>query len=145
MVAAGSGVNGKTAIHSIFHMYFGSLEAFGQAFDPYMKGIARSQLELMGLASRRTQAILEVPSRLSRCRTPQDLLNEQVQYWRTAYEDYSDSMERVGEALASCLAPSFSFGLPPDEADSAHDYISFPETREHREPARHGPRRRKAA
>ncbi len=124
-------------------MYFSGLEALGQAYDPFTKGFARAQLEFMGLMSRRAQAYMEIPSRLSQCRTPQDLANEQMRFWRTAYEEYSDSLGRITEAMASLAMPSFGFGSDGGDAQSAHDYITFPETKE---PGRPGQaRERKAA
>jgi Phasin protein len=130
MVAAASRAqaNGKSPIQSIFQMYFGGLEAMGQAYDPFTKGIARAQLEAMGLMSRRAQAYMEIPARLSQCRTPQDLLNEQMRFWQTALEEYSESTRRITEAMASFAVPSFGFAQYGDAARSAHDYITFPET-----------------
>ncbi len=132
MVAAASRAqaNGKSPVHSLFSMYFSGLEAMGQAYDPFTKGIARAQLEFMGLMSRRAQAYMEVPGRLSQCRTPQDLANEQMRFWREAYEEYSDSFGRMTEAMASLAMPSFAFRPYGEEVDSAHDYITFPETKE---------------
>ena len=132
MVAAASRAqaNGKSPIHSVFQMYFSGLEAAGQAYDPFMKGFARAQLELLGLMNRRAQAYLEVPTRLSRCRTPQDVVDEQMRFWRTAFEDYSDSVGRVRDTLASFAMPPFGFQLPDDDAESARDYITLPETKE---------------
>lgn len=145
MVAAASRAqaNGKSPLNTAFQMYFGGLETFGQAYDPFMKSCARAQLECAGFFSRRAQAYLEVPHRLSQCRTPQDIANEQLRFWRDAFEDYSDSARRVTEALASMTLPSF--GAPPsdDEVASARDYITFPDTKEP-EPTR-GSRDRKAA
>jgi len=138
MVAAASRAqaNGKSPVHSFFHMYFSGLEAAGQAYDPYMKGLARAQLEFMGLMSRRAQACMEVPSRLSQCRTPQDVVNEQMQFWRTAFDEYSDSMGRISEAVASWATPSFGFASGTDEAENVRDYITFPEQKEERRSAR---------
>ena len=131
MVAATSRAqaNGKTPIHSFFNMYFGGLEAFGQAYDPFTKGFARAQLEFMGHLNRRAQAYLEVPNRLAQCRTPQDLVNEQVRLWRSAYEDYTASMGRVTEALSSLAMPHLALG---DEAGNGRDYIAFSEPEEQR-------------
>jgi hypothetical protein len=111
-------------------MYFSGLEAVGQAYDPFMKGFARAQLEILGLMSRSAQSCLEIPTRLSRCRTPQDLVDEQMRFWRTAFEDYSDSVGRVRDALASFAMAPFGFEPPDDEAESARDYLAFPETKE---------------
>jgi hypothetical protein len=121
-------------------MYFGGLEALAQAYDPLMKGLARTQLELIGLANRRVQAVLELPARFSQCRTPQDMANEQARFWRTAFEEYTEGFGRMTEAVAS-FVPTFGFS-PEGDAQSAHDYITFPETKE---PSRGSPRDRKAA
>ncbi len=140
MVAAASRAqaNGRSPINDYFQMYFSGLEAMGQASDPFTKGIARAQLEFMGLMSRRAQAYMEIPSRLSHCRTPQDLADEQMRFWRIAYEEYTDSTRRMTEAMASLAVPTFGFGEPRDDVRSARDYITFPETEE-------PPRERKAA
>ena len=145
MVAAAprAHANGKSPVHSIFHMYFSGLEAMGQTYDPFMTGVARAQLEVMGLMNRRAQAYMEIPTRLSQCRSPQDVANEQLRFWRTAYEEYVESMGRMTESMASFAVPSFGFGLPSDEAASAHDYITFPEPKEQGRP-RHGRERRAA-
>jgi len=131
MVAAASNAhaNGKSPVHSTFQMYFSGLEAFGQAYDPFLKGIARTQLEVMGFLNRRTRAYMETPARLSQCRTPQDVMNLQVGFWRAAYQDYTESMGRVANAMASLTVPNLG-ALTPDDAQNAHDYIAFPETKE---------------
>lgn len=141
MVAAASRAqaNGKSPIHSAFQMYFGGLEAFGHAYDPFLKSFARAQLEFTGLLNRRAQAYMEIPGRLSQCRNPQDLLNEQMRFWRIAYEEYAESTGRITTALASCALSPSAFG--DREPENKHDYIAFPETKE---PAR-GSRERKAA
>ena len=135
--------NGKSPVHSFLNMYFGGLEAMGHAYDPFTKNIARAQLEFMGLLSRRAQAYMEIPSRLSQCRTPQDFAGEQMRFWRTAYEEYVESMGRMTEAMASLATPSFGFGQFGDSEHSAHDYLSFPETEERGRPVH--PRERRAA
>ena len=141
MVAAASRAqaNGKSPIHSVFQMYFGGLEAFGQAYDPFLKSFARAQLEFTGLLNRRAQAYMEIPGRLSQCRNPQDLLNEQMRFWRIAFEEHAESTGRITTALASCALSPSAFGAR--EPENKHDYIAFPETKE---PAR-GSRERKAA
>ena len=130
MVAAASRAqaNGKSPIHSFLQMYFGGLEAFGQAYDPMLKGIARAQLEMTSLLSRRAQAYMEIPARLGQCRGPHDLLNEQMRFWRIAMEDYADSTGRITSALSSFAFPTLS--LDDEGAESAHDYIRFSEPSE---------------
>ncbi len=145
MVAAASRAqaNAKSPIQSFFHMYFSGLEAMGQAYDPFTKSIARAQLECAGLMTRRAQAYMEIPNRLSQCRTPQDLANEQMLFWRTAFEEYSESLGRITEAMASLGVPSFGFAQHSDTVRGAHDYITFPEAKEPERPGE--PRERRAA
>lgn len=140
--ASSSHANGKSpSINNPLQFYFGGLEALGQAYDPLFKGLARTQLEMLGFANRRAQAYMQLPQKAAQCRTPQDLMGMQAQFWRSAYEDYAESFGRVTRALASC-APNVA-ALSEEALNSAHDYIAFPETKE---PAASGrTRERKAA
>lgn len=143
MVAHNSPANGKTPAQSPFQFYFGGLEAFGQTYDPLMKGLARSQLEMLGFFNRRAQAYMQIPARAAQCRTPQDLANAQAQFWRSAYEDYTQSVGRVTNALAAC-APNLA-AMVSEEVRNAHDYIAFPDA-ESKDPGNGRPsRERKAA
>ncbi|NJR42357.1 MAG: phasin family protein, partial [Akkermansiaceae bacterium] len=87
--------SGVGPCQNMVQAYFGGLDAAAQGFEPVMKGMARMQLEMIGLASRRAQAYLEVSSRLAVVRTPQDLFSEQMRFWQTAFQQYSDSSRRV--------------------------------------------------
>lgn len=140
--APNSHANGKSPTHGAFQFAFGGLEALGQAYDPFFKGLARTQLELFGFWNRRAQAYMQMPTRLAQCRTPQDLVNAQTQFWRAAYEDYTDSAGRVTNALAACAMPNLA-SLVSEEARAAHDYIAFPDSKEPTNTGR--PRERKAA
>ncbi len=142
--APNSHANGKSPANSAFQFYFGGLEAFGQAYDPFLKGLARTQLEMLGYFNRRAQAYMQIPARAAQCRTPQDLMTAQTQFWRAAYEDYTQSAGRVTAAMAAC-APNLA-AFVSEEVRNAHDYIAFPDT-ETKEPAATGrsARDRKAA
>lgn len=142
MVANAPHANGKSPVTGAFQNYFAGLEAFGQAYDPFVKGIARTQLEMLGFFNRRAQAYMQVPARAAQCRTPQDFLNASTQFWRAAYEDYAESAGRITNALAACGVPNLA-AMMSDEAGNAHDYIAFPEAKE--QPAGARSRERKAA
>lgn len=102
--------------------YFSNLDSMSQNMSP-LKGIARSQLEMMGFFSRRMQAYMEFPARLQQCRTPQDLMNEQARFWQTAFEQYAESGRRMTEAWAQVgLMPGYN--QQPVRA-TARDYINF--------------------
>lgn len=105
-----------------FHAYFGSLETVAQSMSPF-KALARTQLEMMGFFSRRTQAYLEIPQRMQQCRTPHDLFNEQARFWHTAFEQYAESGRRMSEAWSQ-TAFGAGMGQQPVRA-TARDYITF--------------------
>jgi hypothetical protein len=110
-----------------FQAYFTSLESLSQGLEPMkgpMKSVARCQLEVMGLVSRRAQAVMEIPSRIAQCRTPQDLVNEQARFWTTAFEQCSESSRRIMEAWGQmAMAPA---GFADTSGRTERDYISFP-------------------
>lgn len=135
--ASRGGLNGSSPVQSFFQMYFSGLDTLSQTYDPFTKNFARGQLELMGLMNRRAQALMEFPSRLGQCRNPQDLVEEQMRYWRTAYEQYSETVERMAELMVPVGAPS------DETSKDEHDYITFPEAQE-RAPTRRA-RERKVA
>ena len=121
----------------LFQTYVSTLESFGRAYGiagPFtaengsqdaaqrmggpMKAAARAQLAWMGLMNRRAQAYMQVPTRLAHCRTPQDLLNEQMAFWRTAAEQYTESYRKILDAWTS--VDGGTNGRPAER-----DYINF--------------------
>lgn len=104
------------------HAYFGSLDSMAQSMSP-LKGLARMQLEYTGFLSRRTQAYLEIPSRMQQCRTPQDLFNEQARFWQTAFEQYAEAGRRMTEAWQAGLGGTAA--TQPAVRATARDYIAF--------------------
>jgi hypothetical protein len=105
--------------------YFGSLDIMLKGYEPALKGISRYNLELFGLMARRAQAWVEVGSRLSRCKTPVEVLSEQNKFWQTAASDYVESSKRLAAAWTQCAsAAKLNGGGEP------RDYITFPEPQE---------------
>ena len=82
--------------------YFGDIDMMMKGYEPTLKGIGRWNLELVGLMARRAQAWLEVPSRLSQCKTPADMFGEQGQFWQAAASDYADGSKRLTAAWSAC-------------------------------------------
>ncbi|HEX2841945.1 hypothetical protein [Hyphomicrobium sp.] len=137
---AGMDPNAFGPFGALFQNYFSALENLGQmklplngagsfGFDPQiavsqatapLKAAARCQVEVLGLMNRRTQAYMQVPTRLAQCRSPQDLLNEQLAFWRTAAEQYRTCAVKIGEACGQALPFSLS-----EAGKFERDYINF--------------------
>jgi len=75
-----------------------------------MKALTIQQMELMTFFSRRAQAVLGIPQRLSRCRTAADLVNEQTRFWQTAMSQFQDATTRIASAWSEAFASSLPTG-----------------------------------
>jgi hypothetical protein len=103
-------------------------------FDQIMRGMTRWQLEAQQLMARRAQAYLELPGRMSQCRTPQDLMQEQTQFWQAAFQQYSESSRRILSAWSQAAQPA-SAEIRPEDRPKQRDYLSFAEQARAREQA----------
>jgi hypothetical protein len=98
------------------------LEGLSAGFGP-AKALTVQQVELIRLASRRAQAYLGIPQRLSRCRTQSDLLNEQMLFWQTAMGQYQDATTRIANAWSELFA---ALPQPPVGATASPAHVTFP-------------------
>jgi hypothetical protein len=109
--------------------YCNGLDVLAKSSEPLVKGVGRANLEVLGLFTRRTRAWLELPSRLSQCKSPQDLAQEQLRFWQNATLDYTEGAQRLATAF-SALAPAGLNGAWNVKAAPSRDYISVQETRQ---------------
>jgi len=122
-------------VQNMFQTFCSGLDAAGFGFEPVMKAAARSNIEALTLASKRTQAYLELPARLGQCRTPQDLANEQIRFWQTMAQQYTECSQHIMATWTSCAHETGERA----RADQQRDYITFPEPQQDGE-AEHGTR-----
>ncbi len=84
-----------------------------------LKSAVRAELEIMALASRRAQAYIHLPVEMMTSRNPQDLFERAMGFYQTAFEQYSQSSNKVitiwGDAAQTMCG----------EAQKARDYIDF--------------------
>lgn len=121
--------NGSGPFQNMFQTMFGGMDNAALAFEPAMRGTARLQLEALGLVSRRAQAYMDLPQRLSLCRTPQDLVAEQTRFWQTAMQQYTDSSHRMLSAWSHMLTMPSPFAGTTEPESRTRDVIRVPEPR----------------
>lgn len=109
--------------------YCNGLDSLAKGYEPMLKGVGRWNLEVMGLMTRRTRAWLEFPARVRQCRTPQDLVKEQLNFWHAAMQDYSDGTRRLTAAFGAFAAPALNGAWLDRTTAPARDYIAVPETK----------------
>ena len=89
-----------------------------------------ASVEFLGLINRRAQAYMQIPTRLAQCRSPQDVVNEQMTFWRTAGQQYAETSRKVFDAWTSAELLEPSNGRPAER-----DYINFNGTGSKESPA----------
>ena len=109
--------------------YCTRLDQLAKSYEPALKNAGRWNLELMGLMTRRAQAWLEVPSRASQCKTPQDVVREQLRFWQTAAQDYTEGTKRLAAAFGALAAPGLNGAWGGKTAEPGRDYITVAETK----------------
>jgi hypothetical protein len=107
--------------------YCNGLDVLAKGYEPALKGVGRLNLEVMGLMTRRARAWLEIPARASQCKTPQDLVREQLQFWQTAAADYSEGVQRLTIAFGALAPLGFDRALGGKTAAPARDHMTFTE------------------
>jgi len=100
--------------------YFGTFDNVAKSCEPAVRGACRWNLELLSLGAKRAQAWLEVPVRMSLCRTPADVFGEQLRFWQKAAADYGEGGQKLMAALQACMAISGLNGVAQQ-----HDYITI--------------------
>ena len=104
--------------------YFGGLDMMVKGCEPAIKGVAAgtSSCSVCWLGARR-RGWRCLPG-LMQCKTPVDLVNEQVRFWQSAAADYTEGSRRLSAAWGACAAmPKLNGTLP-------RDYMTFAEPKD---------------
>jgi hypothetical protein len=115
--------------------YFSSMSAVSSTMTP-VRGVARAGAEAVGYMSRRTVATLDSVNRISRCRTPKDLIDEQTRFWNTAMQQYMEASQRImaawGQAsvLPVTSSPVEIVTLDTDRRAKSRDVIMLSEPKQ---------------
>lgn len=109
--------------------YFGNLDMVAKGCEPALRGAGQWNLELIGLMTRRAQAWLEIPARLGQCKTPQELVKEQMRFWQAATHDYAEGAQRLTVAFGALAVPGLNGAWGGKTVARARDYITFPDAK----------------
>lgn len=119
-------------VQNMFQTFYSGWDAAGFGFEPIMKAAARCNVEAVTLGSQRAQAYLELPARLGQCRTPQDFASEQMRFWQTMAQQYTECSRRMMTTWTSCVHEASD----RTRQERERDYITFPEPQQEREAER---------
>jgi len=94
---------GLGPLHEVSRAYLGQANGTSVEMGHAVRNMARWQLEMWGLASRRAQAYLELPGRLGQCRSADALQKEQARFLQKASQQYVESSTRMFQAWQSMM------------------------------------------
>jgi hypothetical protein len=102
------------------------MDMFNGLLPPLVNSLPAAQagLELAALTHRRTQALMDLTTKTSRCRNTGDLANVATEFWQTAWTQHIASARKI--------AALFSLGLPAPTAAASkptpvRDVMMIPE------------------
>lgn len=72
--------------------------AESDTFVPFARNMARANMEMAALASRRAKAYVEFPAQVTECQTPNEMLNRQMRFFSDMMTDYQETLGRVTRA-----------------------------------------------
>ncbi len=109
-----------------------------QSINPWLKAMAQTNIEILRLLTRRSQAAVEMTTKAAQCRQPQDLIGLQTQFWQTAVQQQTDAARQIvsswGSVLPMAGALANSMGQQAaavqSAAETARDFMAMPESKD---------------
>jgi hypothetical protein len=116
--------------------FWRALEAYVRMSEPLLRAASCANLELAGLAAARARAWSEIPASAAACRSPEQLMAAQAQFWQTAMHDYGQTADRVSRAFRDAI-PSNALAEAMAPAAVMRDVMALRETEQDpRQPAK---------
>jgi len=101
-----------SSYYPLYQMMFESADIASVFWQPLLKAIGRSQLELAGLQARQARAVIHWTHQILQPATPMDLLNANVQLWQTMTEQCVETVPRVVAAVGTATEAVAPIVLP---------------------------------
>jgi len=98
--------------YSFYQNLFDAIDTTSFFWQPYLKAIGGSQLELAGLQARQAQAVLRWTHQMLRPASPMDALNASAELWQTMIGNCADVAPRMVAAASSATRSVTPIVLP---------------------------------
>ncbi|MGI9521163.1 MAG: hypothetical protein ACR2PG_05885 [Hyphomicrobiaceae bacterium] len=89
----------ETMLPGFAQSYGAASSVLTENAEPFANAVIGAQFALLGLMSRRAQAYMAWPTRVASCRTPQDIVSAQQNFWQTCVADYGQAGQAIGDVL----------------------------------------------
>ncbi len=107
---------------SFYQTLFDTIDTTSFFWQPYLKAIGGSQLELAGLQARQAQAVLRWTRQMCRASSPADVAKLSTELWQTMIGNCTDAAPRMF-AVASTATQSVAPIVLPMPAKRSRDTL----------------------
>lgn len=109
-----------------FEMAFEATDILSVWWQPFLKGVGRTHLELASLQSKNAQAMLQWGRQVATARQPGDVIAANLELNRAIASNCKDAMPRVSVALTKAAEPVTAFELLPLPVKRTRDAMIIP-------------------
>jgi len=107
-----SATRNTSAYYPFFTALFETADMMSYFWQPVLKAVGGSQLELAGLQARQAQAFMHWTHQMLRPSSPLDVFNANAQLWRTMTEQCVETAPRVAAAVSTATQAAAPSVLP---------------------------------
>jgi len=101
-----------SSYYPFFQMMFETADTASVFWQPLLKAIGRSQLELAGLQARQARAVIHWTHQMLQPSSPMDLFNANAQLWQTMTQQCVEVVPRVVAAVSNATEVVAPIALP---------------------------------
>jgi hypothetical protein len=110
-IAATSAEN-TYSYYPVYQALFETADMASMFWQPLLKAVGRSQLEMAGLQARQARAVMQWSQQILQPASPLDLINTNAQLWQTMTEQYVDVVPRVAAAVTTVTQSQTVLAMP---------------------------------
>lgn len=109
--------------YQYYQSLFETVDTTSSFWQPLLKAIGRTQLELAGLQARQAQAVVHWAHEVMRPASPMDIFNANAQLWWTLAKQWNEVTPRVAAALNSAATSVAHPAVVPMPVKPSHDTL----------------------
>jgi hypothetical protein len=118
--------------YSFFQALFETVDTTSFFWQPLLRGVGSSQLEMAGLQARQAQAMVHWTHQMMRSRSPMDIADANARLWQTMLGNCVDAAPRVAAAASTATQSVVPIVLPLPVAHSRDSLVLLDRDRDDR-------------
>jgi hypothetical protein len=118
--------------YTFFQVLFDTIDTTAFYWQPLLRAVGSSQLEIAGLQARQAQAMVQWTHQMMRPGSPMDIADANARLWQTMLGNCVDAAPRVAAAASTATQSVAPIVLPLPEASSRDTLILLDRDRDSR-------------